>query len=693
MPLRRNIPARKAGGRISRQPGQVRKEAAATSFDTGRFSLPPLKKWQASPPSLGDFSPPLLGDGWICAPILNGGPVREKKALCATEINAHNAIMTDPGDDSLKDTAAYQVLARKYRPQNFDDLIGHKAMIKTLRNAFTSGRIAHAFVLTGVRGVGKTTTARILARALNYVGADGDDQGPQIDMPAEGLHCRAIAESRHPDILEMDAASRTGVNDIRELIEGVRYAPVEARYKVYIIDEVHMLSTQAFNALLKTLEEPPAHVKFIFATTEIRKLPVTVLSRCQRFDLRRIEPDELTAHLKTIVERENASVEDEGLAMITRAAEGSVRDALSILDQALVQQSVSDNQSTSADEVRAMLGLADRSQIWDLLAALFEGDVKTALSLFREQFNAGADPAVVLRDLLELVHLLTRVKAAGPEAASHGAAGEADAVRAMDLATNLPMNGLTRAWSLLMKGLTETQTAPDPSAAGEMALIRLAYAADLPTPDEALRALTKNGAGESQSTAQNARQRTRDVKPARAQSAISDTPSDLRQKDRVVEEPSGYTPAQAAINMDVVPLVDPHQEPPQSVVQTFKDVVNLAAKQRDAKLRTELESYVHIVSFAPGRIEMRLEARAPTDLSGRLTRALKEWTGEKWIITVNSNKEGAATLRDARTAEVMAHPLVQKTLETFPDAQVRSIRDAEFVPIPEIDDDTEDSEA
>ncbi|MEL7489776.1 MAG: DNA polymerase III subunit gamma/tau [Pseudomonadota bacterium] len=552
------------------------------------------------------------------------------------------------------DGAAYQVLARKYRPQNFDDLIGHGPMVKTLRNAFSSGRIAHAYVLTGVRGVGKTTTARILARALNYVGPDGVDNGPQIDMAAEGLHCRAIAESRHPDVLEMDAASRTGVNDIRELIEGVRYAPVEARYKVYIIDEVHMLSTQAFNALLKTLEEPPPHVKFIFATTEIRKLPVTVLSRCQRFDLRRIEPETLVAHLKTIAEKEGASIDDEGLSMIARAAEGSVRDALSILDQALVQYT-NEKGVANADEIRTMLGLADRGQVWDLLHAVMSGDLKAAIAAFRTQYDAGAEPAVIIRDMLEIVHLLTRVKAAGPAAAEHGAAGAADATRAREMADALPMNALTRAWSLLMKGLSETQIAPDPAAAGEMALIRLGYAADLPTPDEALRAL-------------------KDA-PASSAGAGAAASAPTGGGAKLEASGGGLVAAQAE------PLERPSPEAapstaPRAILATFQDVARLAAAKKDEKLRIELESYVHLVAFEQGRIEMRLDDRAPSDLPGRLTRALKDWTGEQWIVTVNANREGAATLRDARSAEVMAHPLVKKTLDLFPEAQVKAIRDA-----------------
>ncbi len=565
---------------------------------------------------------------------------------------------------------AYQVLARKYRPQSFDDLIGHGAMVKTLSNAFASGRIAHAYVLTGVRGVGKTTTARILARALNYVGSDGVDRGPVIDMKGEGLHCRAIAESRHPDVLEMDAASRTGVGDIRELIEGVRYAPIEARYKVYIIDEVHMLSTAAFNALLKTLEEPPPHVKFIFATTEIRKLPVTVLSRCQRFDLRRIDPETLTDHLEKIAAKEKVDIDRDSLAMIARAAEGSVRDALSILDQALVQQTAT-GEAAGAETIRAMLGLADRSQVWELVKAALAGDAKTALEEFELQYDSGADPAVIIRDMLEVIHLLTRVKASGPEAANHGAAGEADAARARDMADKLSMNALTRAWSLLMKGLTETREAPDPAAAGEMALIRLAYAADLPTPDEALKMLKSGGT----------------VSAPRGGAAPSSAPS---------SPPRGSARAQTAPREESEPTAAYVAEPQARanagpMLASFADVVKLAATKRDAKLRTELESYVHLVSFAEGRIEMRLEDRAPTDLSGRLALRLKEWTGAQWLVTVNASAEGEPTLRDARTAEVMDHPLVKKAFDLFPGAEIMSIRDAQ-TPLAIEPDDNDDEE-
>ena len=531
----------------------------------------------------------------------------------------------------------YQVLARKYRPQSFDDLIGHQAMVKTLKNAFAADRIAHAYILTGVRGVGKTTTARILARALNYVGPNSEDNGPQMEMAEEGRHCRAIAESRHPDVLEMDAASRTGVGDIRELIEGVRYAPIEARYKVYIIDEVHMLSTAAFNALLKTLEEPPPHVKFIFATTEIRKVPVTVLSRCQRFDLRRIDPETLTDHLAGIAEKENVNVSREGLWMIARAAEGSVRDALSILDQAIVQHGRQGTDEVGAEVIRDMLGLADRTGVWELLHAALKGDAKAALEGFRAQYDAGAEPPVILRDMLDLVHLLTRIKAAGPEAAAHGPAGAADAERANSMAGGLEMNALTRAWSLLMKGLGETNIAPDPAAAGEMALIRLCFAADLPTPDEALKAIKKNSSG----------------------AQLSDQAAPPAAGDRqgaLLEAAPAPAPQNVALN-------------------SFADVVRLAGAQRDAKMRTELESYVHLVSFAPGHIELRLHDDAPADLAGRLTQALKAWTGRQWIVSVNANEEGEKTLRDARFAEVMADPLVKKALEVFPGAEVTAIRE------------------
>ena len=427
--------------------------------------------------------------------------------------------------------------------------------------------------------------------------------------------------------MEMDAASRTGVGDIRELIEGVRYAPVEARYKVYIIDEVHMLSTAAFNALLKTLEEPPPHVKFIFATTEIRKLPVTVLSRCQRFDLRRVDPETLTSHLNVIAEKENVQIARDGLWMIARAAEGSVRDALSILDQAIVQHTAQSGEGAQgageevgAQDIREMLGLADRSGVWTLLDVSFKGDAKAALSEFENQYNAGADPVVILRDLLDVTHLLTRVKAAGESAASHGAAGEADAERATQMANAIEMNALTRAWSLLMKGLSETQMAPDPAAAGEMTIIRLCYAASLPTPDEALTALKKNS--------KNA------LAPSQTEKSAPREPAPVAQSE------APQTAIEIKPSLKQATQKPRQQGDEKQTFHAFKEVVQYAGRARDAKMRTELESYVHLVSFAPGHVDLRLHKDAPPDLAGRLTQCLKEWTGRQWIVSVNAQEAG-----------------------------------------------------
>ena len=534
--------------------------------------------------------------------------------------------MPDTSPDASQE---YQVLARKYRPQSFDDLLGHEAMVRTLRNAFAADRIAHAFILTGVRGVGKTTTARILARALNYETDEVDR--PTVDMPTEGRHCRAIAESRHPDVMEMDAASRTGVGDIRELIEGVRYAPTQARTKVYIIDEVHMLSNSAFNALLKTLEEPPPHVKFVFATTEIRKVPVTVLSRCQRFDLRRFTAEILADHLAGIARKESVSVEREGLEMIARAAEGSVRDALSLLDQALIQNQAEGGAVTAA-QVRDMLGLADRTRSWDLLEAALRGDAPAALALFREQHDAGADPAAVLRDLLEVTHLLTRVKVAGPKAAAHGRAGSAEAGRAGAQADTLSLPALTRAWTLLMKALDEAQAAPDPAASAEIGLVRLAYAASLPTPEEALRALEQQGAGGGGA-----------ARPAAQASAPS--------------PPRPPVPAEVA------------NDGPTSL----QDVARLAGEAGDARLRTLIERHATLVSLAPGRLVIGLPDDAPKGIQRGLADGLPSWTGRPWQVDVERGASGP-TLRESRDDAARAHPLVREALAAFPDAEITAIR-------------------
>src|SRR3569623_396362 len=385
-------------------------------------------------------------------------------------------------------TSGYRVLARKYRPSNFNDLIGQEAMVRTVSNAFEAGRIPQAWILTGVRGVGKTTTARNLARALNYEQPDGSVKGPSIQMPTAGVHCQAIMESRHIDVLEMDAASHTGIDDVRQITDGVRYAPSSARYKVYIIDEVHMLSEKAFNAFLKTLEEPPEHAKFVFATTEIRKVQVKVLSRCQRFDLRRVDADVLMAHLANIVTREGVEAEAEARGVIARAAEGSVRDSLSLLDQAIAHAAG----LVRAEDVRQMLGLADRSRVIDLFEHLAKGDIASAFAEFREQYDTGADPVVVLSDLAEFVNFVTRVKVV-PATADNVALGEAERTRGRDFATKLSMRVLSRMWQMLLKGIAEVQNATRPQAAAEMVLVRIAYVADLPTPDEAIKMINEGG--------------------------------------------------------------------------------------------------------------------------------------------------------------------------------------------------------
>ena len=386
--------------------------------------------------------------------------------------------------------SGYRVLARKYRPTTFTDLIGQDAMVRTVSNAFETGRIPQAWILTGVRGVGKTTTARILARALNYELPDGSVKGPTIHMPVLGLHCQAIMESRHIDVLEMDAASHTGVNDVRQITDGVRYAPSSARYKVYIIDEVHMLSEAAFNAFLKTLEEPPEHAKFIFATTEIGEVPVTVLSRCQRFDLRRVEASVLMSHLGNIAAREQVEIEPEALAAIARAAEGSVRDSLSLLDQAIAHAAG----PVRAEDVRQMLGLADRTRVINLFEALARGDIASAFTEFRDQYDTGADPVVVLSDLAEFVNFVTRIKVV-PGIADNLALGETERLRGRDFAAKLSMRVLSRMWQMLLKGIAEVQAATRPAAAAEMVLVRIAYVADLPTPDEAIRMIEQTGGG------------------------------------------------------------------------------------------------------------------------------------------------------------------------------------------------------
>jgi DNA polymerase-3 subunit gamma/tau len=547
-------------------------------------------------------------------------------------------------------TQPYRVLARKYRPTDFTGLIGQEALVRTLSNAFATGRIAHAFMLTGVRGVGKTTTARIIARALNCIGADGKQNGPTIQPCGVCEPCVSISESRNVDVQEMDAASRTGIDDIREIIEGVRYAPVAARYKVYIIDEVHMLSKQAFNGLLKTLEEPPPHVKFVFATTEIRKVPVTVLSRCQRFDLRRIDSAELAAYLATLAEKENVKIEEGALALIARAAEGSARDSLSLLDQAIAHSgngSGGEDDTITADTVRQMLGLADRGRVLDIFEKLMGGQLAEALTDLGGLYDAGADPLAVMQDLLETTHFLTRMKVA-PAAQGFFDGGSGEAKRAADLAAKLSVASLTRAWQILLKGLFEVRDATRPISACEMALIRLAHAAELPPTDKLVKDLLEGGA----------------MPAPRGGGAPAPSSS-----SRAPVASGAAMPARAPMP----------EGAPTAAIRSLEDIVALCEAR--SELRVNLEHNVHLVHLEPGRIEIRPNARAPRTLANDLQQKLRNLTGERWTVSIAS-QGGAPTLAEqkqaaktARFEAVAQEPLVRAVLDRFPGAEIVAVRD------------------
>ena len=552
----------------------------------------------------------------------------------------------------------YRVLARKYRPASFEDLIGQDAMVRTVSNAFESGRIPQAWILTGVRGVGKTTTARILARALNYELPDGSLKEPTIKMPVMGVHCQAIIESRHPDVLEMDAASHNSVEDVRQINDAIRYAPMSARYKVYILDEVHMLSGAAFNALLKTLEEPPPHAKFVFATTEIRKVPVTVLSRCQRFDLRRVDAALLVDHLQGIAAKEKAEIEPAALALIARAAEGSVRDSLSLLDQAMAHAAG----PVRAEDVRQMLGLADRVRVVDLFEALMKGDVAAALKELREQYEIGADPAVILADLAEFTHFVTRVKVI-PAVADDVSLSEAERTRGRAFASQLSMRVLSRTWQMLLKGVAEVPASARPVAAAEMVLVRIAYAADLPTPDEVVRSLGENGAA-----------------PARPQGNGGSVQASSQGYTPRYDAPRGSPRSSAAVSPrpaeDPMPRRDEPVAAPTLSINSFADLIALAAEKRDITTKMALERDVRLVRCEDGQLEIALEARAPKTLVHDLQRKLTGWTGKRWIVVV-SKEQGAPTMRaqaDAQQAEierdVQHDPLVQAVLSRFPGAKI-----------------------
>ncbi|HXT78991.1 MAG TPA: DNA polymerase III subunit gamma/tau [Acetobacteraceae bacterium] len=543
----------------------------------------------------------------------------------------------------------YRVLARKYRPASFDDLIGQEAMVRILRNAFATGRIAHAFMLTGVRGVGKTTTARIIARALNCVGPDGSG-GPTADPCGVCANCVAIMADRHPDVVEMDAASRTGVDDVREIIEATRFRPLQARTKVFVIDEVHMLSRNAFNALLKTLEEPPGHVKFIFATTDLRKVPITVLSRCQRFDLRRVRVTELAVHFGRIAAKEGATVEPAALDQIARAADGSVRDGLSMLDQAIAQA----DGTITAEQVSEMLGLADREAVFDLLEAVMGGKPAAALAITDRAYERGADLGALLQDLLELLHTVTRLKSI-PALRTSAELPEAERTRGAQIADRLAVPALARAWQMLLKGIGEVEISPDRRGAAEMVLIRLCHAAELPSPADVVRRLMSGGSAGG--------------------SAGNGAPTSGGNGSGGVRAVAGGGAAVAA-------APEPAPTPAGPRLAGFRDVVALVAERREAMLHAHLLHSAHLVRFAPPVIELRPKADAPRDLAAKLAALLSDATGTRWTIAI-STAEGEPTLAEqgnaadsARRSAAADHPLVRAIMEAFPGARIDTVHDA-----------------
>lgn len=588
----------------------------------------------------------------------------------------------EPTAEAKPAPGGYRVLARKYRPKDFTDLmVGQEPMVRTLTNAFETGRIAQAYMLTGVRGVGKTTTARILARALNYKTAEIDK--PTIDLRIPGEHCQAIMEGRHVDVIEMDAASHTGIDDIREIIEQVRYRPVSARYKVYIIDEVHMLSTAAFNGLLKTLEEPPEHVKFIFATTEIRKVPITVLSRCQRFDLRRISAGDLVGLFSTIASKEGIEADEDALAMIARAAEGSARDGLSLLDQAIAHG----GGAVHADAVRAMLGLADRARIVDLFEHIVRGDVAAALSEFGSQYEAGANPTVVLTDLADFTHLVTRLKYI-PSAAQDPSLSEVERIRGAELADSVAVTTLSRMWQMLLKGIPEAEASSRPAGAAEMVLIRLAHAAHLPSPEDAARRLLElsngdggaergpsaprpNGGGGGASMAMRVQAVSQASPDSAPRPAMSQPVAHLQSVPAGDALPQGMERREAKVEDAPIPGVR---------VETLDDIADLCTKNRAPVLRAQLRQFVHLVKIEPGRLEIRLESQCPPTIVNELKMKLSEWTGITWWVTL-SNEAGAPTLvevekstREARLLDARQDPDVAAILARFPGAKITDVR-------------------
>ncbi len=560
---------------------------------------------------------------------------------------------------SAASASGYRVLARKYRPLTFPDLIGQEAMVRTLTNAFASGRIAQGFMLTGVRGVGKTTTARLIARALNYGGK------PSIDMASYGPHCEAILESRHLDVIEMDAASNTGVDNMREIIDSVRYAPVQARYKVYIIDEVHMLSKSAFNALLKTLEEPPPHVKFIFATTEINKVPVTILSRCQRFDLKRLDAALLSRHYAGIAVKEGVAAEPDALAMIARAAEGSVRDGLSLLDQAIAYG----EGQVKASDVAAMLGLMDRSRIITLFQKVMAGDTAAALHEIETQYRDGGDPAAILGDLAGYAHWVTRLKVVKETALADTSRTEAEKTSGAEDAAKISMAHLTRAWSMLLKGIRETELHADPLIAAEMVLIRLAHAAEYPSGEDLAKLVKQAPAPER-------------MVPLPARELLRGGDAPANQLSALAMQPQ---------------LAAPPAETQTRTFSSFRDIVELAQEKRDLKLKSDLESLVRPIRVAPGQFELALEPGAHATLPGEIARKLEAWTGMRWMVMVakdGGDKPLARQRRENRDSLFILareHPDVQAVLKRFPGAEIIDVKEPEILTLPTMSESDEES--
>ena len=555
---------------------------------------------------------------------------------------------------TAEEKTSYQVLARKYRPETFSDLIGQEAMVRTLKNAFDADRIAQAFMMTGIRGVGKTTTARIIAKGINCVGLEGKT-GPTTSPCGQCEHCVAISEGRHVDVLEMDAASRTGVDDIREIIDSVHYRAASARFKIYIIDEVHMLSNNAFNALLKTLEEPPAHVKFIFATTEIRKVPVTVLSRCQRFDLRRIEPEEMIKMLQNLAKLENANISNEALALITRASEGSARDAQSLLDQAISHGAG----ETNVDQVRSMLGLADRGRVMDLFEFIMRGQAEEALNELGSQYSDGADPIEIIRDLAEITHWVSVIKIT-PDAADDPTVSPDEKARGQSFSQSLSMRVLTRTWQLLLKALDEISSAPNSMMAAEMAIIRITHVSDLPSPGELVKKLT------------NSQPDNTVVKKESSEGATTNTTSSNYIQSQSKETNSTSIDGNTALALDAETLA--LQYP------TFESVLEIIRKFRDMKLLIDVENSIRLSSYMPGRIEFTPTKDAPKDLAQRLGQLLQSWTGFRWAVTVVSHCS-AKTIQEHRNAEeaqleldAKLHPFVKTVFEKFPKASITEIK-------------------